>query len=220
MPESKRISNRISSLCVGFINSRYTRSKILTDPLYGGVYRELEFSKLPLLDIGCGLGILAMYLRERGWMNPVSGFDYDGEKIRNGEVMIARGGYADISLQQGDARTGLPDHRGDVTILDIMQFFNEDEQTALLSEASKRVAPNGRLIIRSGLKDRNARFFVTWLVDVFAKCMLWMKAAPIHYPRAEFFQRVLEDQGLKVEIRPFWGGTPFNNYMILASRPE
>lgn len=220
MTESERIANQISSLCVGFINPRYTRSKLLTDPLYDGVYRELKLSKLPLLDIGCGLGILAMYLRERGFVNPVSGFDYDGEKIKRGEAMVSRGKYTDISLEQGDARMGLPDHHGDVTILDIMQFFNEDEQTALLAEAGKRVAPNGRLIIRSGLKERNARFFVTWLVDVFAKCMLWMKAAPIHYPTAEFFQRELEVQGFKVEIRPFWGGTPFNNYMILASRPE
>jgi SAM-dependent methyltransferase len=220
MSEHERIANRISSLCKGFFNPRYTRSKLLTDPLYDGVYRELESSGLPLLDIGCGLGILAMYLRERGWNNPVFGFDYDANKIKRGESMLERGAYAEISLKQGDARTGLPDHQGDVSILDIMQFFNEDEQTALLAEAGKRVAPNGRLIIRSGLKEKNLRFFITWLVDVFAKCTLWMKAAPIHYPTAEFFRSVLEAQGFVVRIRPFWGKTPFNNYLILASRPE
>lgn len=220
MSESIRIANRLSSLCIGFLNPRYTRGKLLTDPVYDGVFRELESSELPLLDIGCGLGILAMYLRERGWRNPVSGFDYDSEKIRRGEVMVARGGYADISLSQGDARTGLPEHCGDVTILDIMQFFNEDEQTGLLKSAASKVAPGGKLFIRSGLKEKNMRFFVTWLGDIFARCSFWMKAAPVHYPTPDFFKRVLEGEGFEVEIRPFWGNTPFNNYLILASRPE
>ncbi len=47
-----------------------------------------------------------------------------------------------------------------------------------------------------------------------------MKAAPVNYPTREFFQDVLESEGFDVEIRPFWGLTPFNNFMILAKRPE
>ena len=219
MSESARIANRQASLCIGFLNPRYTRGKLLTDPLYGGVFNELESSRFPLLDIGCGLGILAMYLRERGWRNPISGIDYDLEKILRGGKMLERGGYQNISLQQGDARTGLPEHLGDVTILDIMQFFNPEEQKQLLSAAAERVAPGGKLIIRSGLAEKNLRFFVTWLGDIFAKCTFWMKAAPVHYPDADFFRNVLEGEGFEVEIRPFWGKTPFNNYLILACRP-
>jgi len=219
MSESARIANRLASLCIGFLNPRYTRCKLRTDPLYDGVFSELESSDLPLLDIGCGLGILAMYLRERGWRNSISGIDYDLEKIRRGGKMLERGGYRDISLQQGDARTGLPEHEGDVTILDIMQFFDPEEQEQLLKAAAERVAPGGKLIIRSGLAEKNLRFFVTWIADIFAKCSFWMKAAPVHYPDADFFKKVLEGEGFVVEIRPFWGNTPFNNYLILARRP-
>ena len=61
MSEPAHIARRISSLCTGFVNPRYTKSKLRTDPLYDGVYRELESSPFPLLDIGCGLGLLAMY---------------------------------------------------------------------------------------------------------------------------------------------------------------
>ena len=219
MSEPAQIARRISSLCTGFLNPRYTKSKLRTDPLYDGVHRELESSPFPLLDIGCGLGLLAMYLRERGWGNEVSGFDYDLSKITSGREMIARGGYQNISLHQGDARVELPDHRGDVTILDILQFFNSAEQTILLQAAAARVAPGGQLIVRSCLRENNGRFVTTLIGDMFAKWTFWMKAAPIHYPSAEFFQRVLEAEGFTVEIRPFWGNTPFNNYIILAKRP-
>jgi 2-polyprenyl-3-methyl-5-hydroxy-6-metoxy-1,4-benzoquinol methylase len=220
MTDTPQIARRISSFCPGRWLPHYTSCKIHTDPLYGGIFAELEGTRQPLLDIGCGLGILAMYLQERGWKNVVTGIDYDGSKIEAGKTMLAKGGYEGISLAQGDARTGLPEHQGDVTILDIMQFFDGEEQRALLKAAGSRVAPGGKLLIRSGLQEKNARFFTTWVGDVFAKCTFWMRAAPIHYPTGEFFRETLTAEGFEVEIRPFWGNTPFNNYLIVAKRPE
>jgi len=220
MSDTVQIARRLSSLCPGLWLPHYTGSKIKRDPLYGGIHKELESSELPLLDVGCGLGILAMYLRERGWKNEVTGIDYDLSKIKGGKAMISRGEYQGISLSQGDARTGLPEHSGDVTILDIMQFFDGDEQRELLKSAAARVAPGGKLIIRSGLQEKNVRFFTTWIADIFAKCTFWMRSAPIHYPTSAFFREVLGEEGFDVEVRPFWGNTPFNNFMILAKRPE
>lgn len=220
MTDTPQIARRISSLCSGLWLPRYTSCKIKTDPLYGGIHAELEKSKLPLLDIGCGLGILAMYLRERGWENTVTGVDYDESKIVEGKNMLAKGGYQSISLSQGDARTGLPEHQGDVTILDIMQFFDAAGQRSLLKAAASRVAPGGKLIIRSGLLEKSTRFFITWVGDMFAKCTFWMRAAPVRYPSRGFFREALEAEGFEVEIRPFWGNTPFNNYLIVAKRPE
>jgi hypothetical protein len=45
-----------------------------------------------------------------------------------------------------------------------------------------------------------------------------MKAAPTRYPDAAQFQRVLTAAGLQVRIEPMWGGTPFNNYLIVGQR--
>lgn len=218
MKTPSEIAQHLSSLCTGRWNQQYTRSKIKTDPLYEGVFDELKTRKLPLLDIGCGMGLLALYLRERGWNASVIGFDYDSRKIEDGQSLINRGGYQNISLTQGDARTDLPDHQGDVTILDILQFFEQEEQTNLLHIASQNVSPGGKLIIRSGIKEKNLRFFITWVGDLLAKCTFWMKAAPCHYPTATFLKKTLENEGLTVKIRPFWGRTPFNNYLIVATK--
>ncbi|YCM46525.1 class I SAM-dependent methyltransferase [Verrucomicrobiaceae bacterium 227] len=218
MSERGAIARRISNLCSGTSARYYTSSKLKTDPLYSGVFTELSSREFPLLDIGCGMGILGLYLRTRGWKPAITGFDYDQRKISEGRKMVKAGGYNEISLSQGDARTELPDHQGDVTILDILQFFDEAEQKILLNQAVLRVAPGGKLIIRSGLKEQNLRFFVTWIGDFFAKFTFWMKAAPVHYPTAESFRSVLEEAGLMVEIRPFWGKTPFNNYLIVGTK--
>ena len=218
MSDRVAIARRISSLCSGILARHYTSSKLKIDPLYSGIFEELSSRGLPLLDIGCGMGILGLYLRERGWKPAITGFDYDLRKIGEGTKMVEAGCYQDITLSQGDARSELPEHQGDVTILDILQFFEEDEQRVLLIEAARRVAPGGKLIIRSGLKGRNTRFFITWLGDLFAKLTFWMKSAPIHYPTAETFKSVLDDAGFTVEVRPFWGKPPFNNYLIVATK--
>ena len=41
----------------------YTLAKLRSDPLYPGVLQALRGSDAPLLDLGCGLGLLAHALR-------------------------------------------------------------------------------------------------------------------------------------------------------------
>jgi 2-polyprenyl-3-methyl-5-hydroxy-6-metoxy-1,4-benzoquinol methylase len=208
----------IARLCEGRWELHYTRSKLRSDPVYSAVMREVTGSPLPLLDIGCGIGLLAHYLRACGHRVPITGFDYDTRKIHSAQAMAARAGHSDLAFAAGDARTGLPHFTGHVVILDILQFFTEAEQDALLTAAAARVAPGGKLIIRSGLRDDSWRFRITVLGDYLAKATLWMKAAPTRYPDAAQFQRVLAAAGLSVRIQPMWGGTPFNNFLIVGER--
>ena len=85
--------------------------------------------------------------------------------------------------------------------------------------AASRVAPGGKLIIRSGLRDSSWRYRITVVGDWLAKLTFWMKAAPVCYPDRELFESVLGSAGLKVRVEPLWGGTPFNNHLIAAERP-
>ena len=192
----------------------YVSSKVKTDPLYGAVYDELHASELPLLDLGCGLGLLAFYLRERGLGFPIRGLDYDLRKIESAKRVASSLSHDELSFSTHDAREGLPEHVGNVSILDILQFFTPPEQETLLGLAAARVAPGGKLVIRSGLRDESWRFKVTVAGDILAKASFWMKAAPTHYPTSEDFERILSPHG-KVRIIPLWGGTPFNNHLIV-----
>lgn len=209
---------KIASLCKPRWDRSYTRSKLRSDPVYGAVMREIAGSTLPLLDIGCGIGLLSHYLRACDHSVPVTGFDYDHRKITAARSMAALAGHEQLSFTAGDARTDMPEFQGHVVILDILQFFTEPEQDALLTAAAQRVAPGAKLIIRSGLRDDSWRFRITVLGDYLAKICLWMKAGPTCYPDAPQFQRVLEAAGLRVRIEPMWGGTPFNNFLIVGER--
>jgi 2-polyprenyl-3-methyl-5-hydroxy-6-metoxy-1,4-benzoquinol methylase len=196
----------------------YVPSKLRSDPVYSAVVSEIGTSALPVLDIGCGIGLLAFYLRESGVTAHITGCDYDAPKIIRAQSMAESGGYAGLAFLAADARTGLPDFNGNVVILDILQFFKRTEQEALLRLAAARVAEGGKLVIRSGLRDDSARFRITVAADWLAKLTFWMKSGPVCYPDRDLFESVLDAAGLKVEISPMWGGTPFNNHLIVAER--
>lgn len=199
-------------------NHHYVPAKLRSDPVYAAVVQELAGSALPLLDIGCGIGLLAFYLRESGHTMAITGCDYDAPKIACAQRMAAQGGYAGLTFMAGDARMGLPEFSGHVVILDILQFFTRAEQEALLRAAASRVAAGCKLIIRSGLRDESLRFRITVAGDWLAKLTFWMKAAPVCYPDRDLFESVLGAAGLRVQIAPLWGGTPFNNHLIVAER--
>jgi 2-polyprenyl-3-methyl-5-hydroxy-6-metoxy-1,4-benzoquinol methylase len=220
-PVSSQSLRRIARLCP--LRSKrwercYTIMKLRSDPVYAAVTDELAGSSLPVLDIGCGIGLLGFYLREAGYGPDVSGFDYDSQKIACAQSMVARSDYGGLSFMTGDARQGLPDSCGHVVILDILQFFTREEQSALLSAAASRVAPGGRLIIRTCLRDESRRYRITVAGDWLAKLTFWMKASPVHYPDRALFESVLGAVGLRVRVQPLWGGTPFNNHLIVAER--
>lgn len=208
---------KIAALFPGRWDRNYVPAKLRSDPLYAALAANLRHSDLPLLDLGCGLGLLAFYLRASDIHVPIVGLDYDRRKIDSARRAATLSQGEGLTFSHHDARSGLPAHRGNVSILDILQFFTPAGQETLLQLAASRVAPGGKLIIRSGLRDASWRFKITVLGDLLAKATFWMKAAPTHYPAAADFHKILSPFGT-VEITPLWGGTPFNNHLIVLTR--
>jgi 2-polyprenyl-3-methyl-5-hydroxy-6-metoxy-1,4-benzoquinol methylase len=208
----------IAALCTQDWDHYYTRVKLRSDPVYAAVAEALAGSSLPILDIGCGIGLLGHYLRACGHRAPVTGFDYDARKIASARLMAVAGGHADMDFSCGDARTEMPAFSGHVVILDILQFFTARELQELLSAAAARVAPGGKLMIRTTLRDDSWRFRITVLGDYLARLTRWMKANPTSYPDLAQIRCPLEEAGLQVSVQPLWGRTPFNNYLIIGRR--
>lgn len=198
----------------------YARSKLATDPLYGGVCDALRDRALPVLDVGCGIGLLVHRLRADGIASPYIGTDLDARKIQYARAGLQRSGLAGARFEAGDAATGLPAHAGDVCILDVLQFLPDAaSQDVLLESAIARLAPGGRLVIRTGLIDGSARAGITVLVDRLSALWGWMRARPSRYPQLEELHSRFDHHGLHAEFSPLHGNTPFNNWLVVAERP-
>ena len=126
-PESSGRGGSIPSRLGRFFVSEYYRlyaqSKRSIDPVYESVHEALRENEFDLLDIGCGMGILGQYLSENGFERKVLGFDYDARKIRQAQRMVEKLNYQNLNFVQGDAREAFPSFRGNVSMLDMLQFF-------------------------------------------------------------------------------------------------
>jgi len=196
----------------------YVAVKVATDPLYPAVREALEQAAGPLLDLGCGMGVLSFYLRAHGYAQHIHGIDYDPRKIEAAHHVLQATGAGGLTFAQGDARIALPEHAGSVTILDILQYFPPEEQSRLLNAAAARVLSGGALVIRSGLDSPGRRFQFTHWCDRMANRLNWMQAAPVHYPTAEGLTATLTQAGLSGTLRPLYGRTPFNNWLAVFRR--
>ncbi|HKR63740.1 MAG TPA: class I SAM-dependent methyltransferase, partial [Thermoanaerobaculia bacterium] len=152
---------------------QYVLWKVRTDPAYRAVFEQLRGRDTPILDLGCGVGLLAFYLRESGFTAPIIGVDFDERKIDLARIAARR--YRDVEFIQGDARAPLPDGH-DVVILDILQYFDDASQREILEHAARAVAQGGKVILRQALRDDSWRYRLTAAVDGLARKMHWMKA--------------------------------------------
>lgn len=213
----KRVASRFSTRFYRF----YSRSKLQADPLYAAVSTTLQHQRpLPILDIGCGIGLLSFYLRECGFSTPLHGMDFDLKKIHIAQS--ASQAYTPTpEFHHTDAHQSWPDCLGHVCLLDVLQYLNTGDQKDLLAKAVKHVADDGLLIIRSGFPSSHWRYRITEFSDRLMNLIRLMKSPPIAYPTQQSLEEALAPHGLSLlDCRPLYGRTPFNNYLLVFQRSD
>jgi hypothetical protein len=149
---------------------------------------------------------------------PYRGVDNDAAKIASAMRAAHRAGLPDVAFDVIDLAAGVPAHSGSVAILDVLQFVPPDAQDAILDAAIAMIAPGGALVIRTGLDDGSARARTTRSIDALSRALGWMNAGPKRYPDADALRVRFAAAGLHARFDPLHGGTPFNNWRIVATR--
>lgn len=199
-------------------NYFYTRAKLGSDPLYPAVADAFRGTVAPVLDLGCGLGLLAHALRGDGIELAYRGVDIDTAKIAHARRIAARAGLRDVAFDAMDLGDRLPQHRGSVALLDVLQYVDTPAQVRILDAACSMLAPGGRLFIRSGLATTGWRPRVSKAFDTLAAHAGWMYSPPKRYPDEALLRSRLDAAGVQYEIAPLNGNSPFNNWRIVARR--
>ncbi len=196
----------------------YVQSKLRSDPLYPGVLQALRGSEAPLLDLGCGLGLLAHALRSDRQSMTYRGVDNDTAKITRAQRAAAKASIADTHFEAVDLARGLPEHRGSVAVLDVLQYLDAGAQRHLLLQAAAMLNDGARLVIRSAVNDDSRRARTSRWTDRLANMIGWMQSKPRSYPTLDGLRSTLEAADLHAAFTPLYGNTPFNNWLIVAQR--
>jgi 2-polyprenyl-3-methyl-5-hydroxy-6-metoxy-1,4-benzoquinol methylase len=171
----------------------------------------------PILDIGCGVGLLGFYLRERGCVQPVMGLDLDARKIEQGQ-RIAQAHYGNLDLRHQDVRQPLPDFSGNIVLFDVLHYLPLAQQTALLVQLTARIPPGGLLMIRDCPRENGPRFWTTYVAEKFAQLISWNLSTSLHFPSRDRIDGAFPPDEFDRECRALWGKSPFNNYLFIFRR--
>jgi SAM-dependent methyltransferase len=190
----------------GFLRT-YVRAKLRIDPVYAAVFDRIGNSTDPLLDVGCGVGVLAAYLRTRGFAAPIRGIDHDERK-----VAVASRVVHDAKFEVADARSAIA-AGGTVVLLDLLHYFRSGDQTAILGA----IAANAKtIIIRDAVRDGSWRYRLTYAQETFSRAVRWLRAERLHFLTRDEIVRPFA--GFEAEVVPLYGRTPFNNYLFVFRR--
>jgi SAM-dependent methyltransferase len=184
----------------------YVRAKIRIDPVYAAVFERIRDNSAPLLDVGCGVGVLAAYLRTRGFLAPIRGIDHDERK-----VSVAARVVHDATFEVADARSAIASG-GTIVLLDLLHYFRSGEQASILAAAANATT----VIIRDGVRDGSWRYRLTYAQETFSRAVHWLRAERLHFQTREEIMRPFVN--FDAEVVPLYGRTPFNNYLFVFRR--
>ena len=208
------VSERLAGLYAGRWLQGYVRWKVRTDRAYAAALEILRGRQRPIVDIGCGVGVLPFYLREHGIDAPVIGIDFDERKIDVARKAATR--YRGIDFIAGDARAPLPAGH-DFVLLDVLHYFDEPSRRVILDNVARAAGVDDVVIVRQAIADGSWRHRLTQAIDALARVFRWMKAERLDFPTRE--EIVARFEGFDASVRPLRGRMmPYNNYLFVFRR--
>ncbi len=194
----------------------YIIGKIATDPAYAAVLDQFRDSERPIVDIGCGLGLLAHYLREHGCQAPIHGYDFDARKISVARTAAENGGLRDVHFKVGNI-ADLPLQATNLVLLDVLHYLESGERQKLLELLAARARDGGHVLIRGAVRDHSWRYRLTVVQECWTRWSGWIPSpARIEFPTIAEIVAPFDAAGCHREARPLWGRTPFNSHLVVA----
>lgn len=172
-----------------------------------------------VLEVGCGHGLLSLYLALTSPARVVHGVDVDGGKLEAARGAAARGGLAcTFGPMVGD---NLPDGRWDaIAIVDVLYLLDAADQVGLLRSCSAALGAGGVLVVKEMAPA--PRWKAAWNAaqETAAVRILGITAGKelTFLPPAELVA-AMSAGGLSVRDRPLHRGYPHPHHLLVGRRP-
>jgi SAM-dependent methyltransferase len=210
----------------GEIAWRFARGKLSGDPVYRAVWEGPWIRPGPVVDIGCGQGLMLSLFagsREQPDLYPQFAWRRDcplyGIETRPAVAHIAQRALAvEARILGSDART-TPLPTGQTLLLfDVLHMMSAGDQDALLDAALAALSSDGVLLIREADASAGWRFRLVRWANRGKALLKGYSSRSFHFRSSIAWKSWLESRGLAVETHPMHAGTPFGNHLLIARR--
>jgi SAM-dependent methyltransferase len=214
----------------------FARGKLGGDPVFAALLRDGRIaSGARIVDIGCGLGILAALLAAaeqcdprsasewpQTWAPPPLSWTLRGFDLRTNAIAAGQRGLFDVSdrvlLSVGDVRDVTLPECDIVVMLDVLHYVDPVAQRTLLTNAYSALAPGGTLLLRVGDAAPNWRFRFTAAVDWWVKFARERSRPQLQWRSLAEWTSLLEAIGFSIVAQPMSEGTLFANVLLIATK--
>lgn len=214
----------------------FARIKLGTDPVFAALLRDGRIRDgARIVDIGCGLGILAALLTasehsDTGsrsdwpdtWVPPPRGWTLCGFDLRMEAIAAGQRALSDIRdrvmLSVADVRVVALPHCDIVIMLDVLHYIDPVAQHTLLTSAYSALTPGGTLLLRVGDAAASWRFRWTLAVDWWVTILRDRRWPRLHCRSLTEWKLLLESIGYSVVAQPMSEGTLFANVLLIATK--
>jgi SAM-dependent methyltransferase len=207
----------------------FARGKLRSDPVYRAILeRGLLVGRARVLDLGCGQGLLAAWLRaaercyESGswplaWPPAPRALSTRGIELMARDVERARSALGAASeVSQADIRNTAFGSVDAVVILDVLHYMTPQAQLEVLRRVRAALPLRGLLLLRVGDAGSGLRFRYGQWSDRLVMRLRGHSIAVTHCRSVAQWCSVLRECGFDSEAKPMSRGTPFANVLLIA----
>lgn len=196
-------------------HSWYALGKVRWDPCYRAVARLVPPGTLTV-DLGSGIGILASLLAELGEGRRIHGIEFDARK--HAASLKATAGLATVNLVRGDLRSAPIPECQVVTSIDVLHYFEAEQQTGLLRRVADSLPSGGLLLIRETDGGRRGGVWFTKAFEQISMLLRWNRGATRHFRSPAEWTAALAAVGFGVSVRELSGRMNPGNVLLVARK--
>ena len=173
----------------------------------------------PMLEVGCGHGLLSLYLALGSADREVTGIDVDQDKLAAARAAAAAGGLAAaFEAVEGGA---LPEGPwAGIAIVDVLYLLGAEDQRSLLRSCAERLAPGGVLAVKEMAPE--PRWKARWNViqeTAAVKLLGITEGEDLTFLAPVDMAVAMSSGGLDVRERPVHRGYPHPHHLLVGRRP-
>jgi len=195
----------------------YARMKYVMDPCYRAIAPKIAPGSYTV-DLGTGLGMLPVLLGLLGEGRRTLGVEWDRGKAEAGQR--AAEGLSGIEIIVGDARSAEIPACDVITIVDVLHYYPDEEQRALLARCKAALVPGGRLLIREGDGARRGGFRFTRAIEAVVTRLGWNRGPRVRFRPIESLKDDLRALGYTVTSDEVAGQLHPGNVLLEATLPR
>lgn len=197
----------------------YVSGKLRLDPVFLVARRIIAKRNRPVVDLGCGLGILGICLRTSGIALKYKGTDPEPWKINSAKQAMRYFGFEDVGYEVMDALGTNITEGSTVCLFDVLHYMSDADQDKMISRLAMASRSGSIVIIRTALRDAGWRYWMTLLEEKWTRLSGWIRGGNINFPTRAGITAAFARHGMEPTIVPLWGKTPFASHLIVVTPP-